>query len=645
MKPLAIKTSDFIILDRLRSLTENYTYLIQYFASGNNDPQHEDILTKIIAKTFLLLDDIQTATTAESSLRLQMKSKAADYIPDDNQYSNLKKIFYDTWLGNHCTETGLLTEDERQMFLSALTLNILYHFSEENILTVCRLVQTGSDSTSLIAIVCLLIITHKYNKRLPFFPEITQQLNLIASDSEKQESVFVIAKQLLDTSLTPLINQEMESLGKDLMPEIKNRNENIIIAIDELDEGNPEWGDGIKNVFDKHIDNMTHLHSEGADINYSSTKGILTDGFFHNDIANWFMPFGWDNPELKIDFNSESGKLVKGILLANIEACDTDRYAICSIYRHIQGQLSSNRMPSIINDMTEFGNLSDLNLNDGTKSVTLNYIRCLYRFFNNNPWKIENQMEDITRIGSDYAVRLLLTDAQILSLADRCIALNLYEETASILTDDSAICLQKRGYALQKLELYDKALEAYNKALQLSSDTWTLSHAAFCMQKLLSYNDALNIYNFLLSSDKDNRNLLLQKAQCLMATDNMKDALDVFFHLDIMYPGDKNIQRGLAWCAFVTATPDNGNYHIAEQYLENLVYGENPDFNDYINYGHVLLATQHRKEAVSIYHKIAESKEDRARFQKQMAADKSILLGKGISIEDLTLTIDAVLMS
>lgn len=645
LKPLAVKTSDFRITDRLQSLTDNYRLLIQYFTSGNDDPRRKEVLSHLIAETFILLDDIEAVTTSDGPLLAQMKSKADAFVSDGNKYSSLKKVFYDTWLGKRTTDSDLLTEEEKQMFISALTLNILSRFSENNILSLCRLVLTQPRNTQLKALVCLLIVLNKYNERLPFFPKIKEQLTLIAINGTLQEAAYNVFEQLLSTSLTPLINQEMENLSKDLMPEIRNKKENIIIAIDELDEGNPEWGNMVKDVWGKHLDEVTRLHSEGADINYSSTKGILTDSFFHNDIANWFIPFGWDNPEITVDFASESGKLVKGILRANSEACDTDRYAICAIYRHIQGQLSNTKMPAIINDMSEFGDSAEPNIDLAEKNITLNYIRSLYRFFFNNPWKIENQMEGITHICGSHITQILLTDSQIMSLADRCLALNLFQEATTLLNDQSAVTLQKRGYALQKLEQYDKALEEYNKALLIASDSWTMTHVAFCLQKLNRYDQALAIYDQLLGSDKDNRKYLLHKASCLMALNLMNDALQVFFHLDLICPDDKNIQRGLAWCAFTTASPDNDNCHIAEQYLENLVYGEKPEYNDYINYGHVLLATGHRKEAVSIYHKAVENKEDRARFIKQMNDDKSLLLSKGISQEELALTIDATLMS
>lgn len=650
LKPLALKTSDFRFTDRLQSLWQNYSYLIDYFTSGQDDPQRHEVLSHIIAETFILYDDICQVNAVPSSLLLQMKAKVADFITDLNRFRQLKKIFYDSWSGSRQDDSDIISADEKRMFVAGTAVSLIERFSENKLLTLCRCVQQYEGAEQQYALVSLLLLTHTYNYRLPFFPKITEHLRILSTDKRICESTENICIQLLQTSLTPLISREIDNLSKQLMPEIRNNNDsNILITIEELDEENPQWGEGVRDIFNDHIGEMTRLHKEGADINYASTKGILTNGFFHNDIANWFMPFYEDNTEINIDFNTETGKLLKGILLTNPGACDTDKYALCAIYRHIQSQLSATKLPSLISDMSKFGDADKHYTEKSHKESSLEYIRSFYRFCFNNPWQITNIMTDITRIGTDMAIQIILPADRIQNLANRCIALNLYQEAADLLTGNDTVSLQKRGFVLQKLGLYEQAIEAYRLSMKEQEDDWTLRHIAYCLQKIDLLQDALQIYDNLLPADPDNRKLLMQKAQCLLSLKRYKEALDVFFHLDLLFPNDTNIQRGLAWCAFCcddrTEPSSASLLSLAEEYMEKLVYGDAATANDHINYGHLLLVGNHRSEAVNAYIKSTESKQGRKLFIRQMQADTPLLISKGVNKEDIHLVIQSVLIN
>lgn len=643
MKPLAIRTSDFRLTDRLSSLMQNYRYLTEYFASGSDDPERHEVLDRLIAETFLLYDDISAALSTPSALLLQMQSKAADYVADDDKYRQLKSLFYRTWLQADDKQPDLLTPEERSMYVSALSLNILSRFSESKILLMLDLAQQYDGEERQRAVVSLVLVLHRYNSRLPFFPNIVERIRTMQADSRLRDDILHVCRLLLETSLTPLLNKEMESLSKDIIPQISKSNDPLV-TLEELDEENPKWSQGLKNSFQKHFDEMTRLHSEGGDITYSSTRGILTDGFFHNDIANWFMPFGQDNPEIGIDFESPDAKLLKGVLLANAESCDTDRYAMCCIFHRIQGQLSNKKLPSVVNDMSEFGNMHSFE-NSDPKKQALSYVRVLYRFFFHNPWKIYNMMQSVTFVCNGVLFRTLCPRERVSTFGDRCLALGLYAEAAQLFGDDSAVDMQKRGYALQKQHLYAEALPVFRKAMLIDDDKWTMQHAAYCLRKLGKTGEALEIYETLLSSDPDNKKYLLQKAQCLLDSEQFDKALPVFYQLDLLYPDDSNIQRGLAWCAFVTADSSNTNYSIAETYMEKAVYGDVATVNDYINYGHLLLCTGHRKEAIETYQRVIRLKDGAELFLRQMEQDAALLSRKGITDETLTLVTDSALMT
>ena len=643
LKPLALKTSDFRLTDQLQSLEQNYHFLIDYFVSGAEDPERENILKQIIRQTFLLYDEIRKVNTDTPQPLLQMRAKAADFQPADDKYSHLKQVFYTTWLDTLKNDNLLATDEEKNMYVAGLMLNIIEYFSEEKVLQLCHLARKYTGETGQRAKVAMLIVLHHYKYRIQFFPKICSVLDSMRADEQLRENLKQIVIQLLNTALTPAITEEMESLSKDFQQRADKENKNIIIALDEIDESNPEWGESVRSLLDKHLENVGRLHGEGADVNYSSTKGLLGNSFFTRDIANWFIPFGFDNTETGIDFTTENAQLLKGILLSNTESCDIDKYAICTIFNQLQHQLKDTKLPSVIEDMKQFGDIENLSENYSEDSMSLYFVRTLYRFFFHNKWIIPNLMSSITEIGSEYACRLLLSKEDIGAVADRCLSLNLYKEAIQTIGDSSdQLSLQKKGYALQKTGNYTEAISTYDKALLYAEDSWTMTHKAYCQQKSGQYEKALLTYNRLLDSDKDNRKLLLNKAQCLVSLLKYEEALEVFYHLDLLYPGNTNIERGLAWCAFASATTDNSRYVLAEQYLEKIAYEDGAQMNDYINYGHLLLVTGHRNEAIRFYRQAASNKDSHAAFLQQMEADKSLLIEKGIKEEEMVLIIESV---
>ncbi len=643
MKPLAIETSDFRMTDRLQSLEQNYSYLIDYFSSGKDDPERQYVFNRLTAETFILLDDINALNKSSSQLLKDMKSKAIAYSPTENKYSVLKHLFYRAWLGSE-TEIFKNLSDSWQccMYVSGLALNITESFNEKKLTYLCKLAKEYSGVEKQRALVSLILLAHIYDKRLTFFPDIITEIKTLISDNEVREMMLYLYRLLIETTLTPLVNKEMDSLSKDILPEIKH-SDNMFVALDEIDEENPKWGNEMRNSFNKHINAMTKLHEEGADINYASTRGILTDGFFHNDIANWFIPFGHDNPELSIDFSSDSGKLLQGILAANTDSCDTDKYALCCIYKHIQQQLSNKRMPTIMDDMIKFGE-KHKHIYDNRRQA-LDYVRMLYRFYMHNPWQFENIMDDIGSITCDLLFNMVYKDEEKSAFGDRCLSLTLYQSAISMYNKKNVIDLQKRGYALQKLSRYSDALEVFEKALKLEEDYWTMKHAAFCLRQLGMTKEALEMYDRIhATSKKNDKTILLMKAKCLLDLKRAEDALNVFYQLDLLYPGDINIQRGLAWCAFLTADSSNNGYNVAEQYMEQAVYSDEATAGDYVNYGHLLLTIGQRKEAIETYLRALNTSNGKAVFLKQMLQDLPVLQNKGLDSAYITLVIDSVLM-
>lgn len=642
LQSYALQTNDFHFTDRLQSIKQNYGYLLSYYVSGNDDPKREEVLNSLYAETFQLIDDVRdalfTTETLKTNTALQkMRFQAAVFQPSEDYFSKLKHIFYFTWLGAEYSDQQLAEWDDNElcMWASARTLRLSNLFNEK---AFCRFIQLADEVSEPVRqriLTGTLLLLLRYRSRLFCFANLSQAVRELFQNEKHTAALQHICQCILNTHLTPEVDKVMNSLQQDLMPKLNEGEHHFFISLDESEEGNPEWGDEIRNTMQRHIGEMSKLHEQGGDFNYISTRSALQENFFRQDIANWFVPFLKENPEIGVDFTSPKGKMLSGLMRANVDACDIDQYAICRVFESISGDSAFNHLPSVIHDLGEFENQEDLS-SFQDKDYARNYVRNLYRFFRHNPWGIADLMQFFHQIARAPFFYDLYPDGSKPDFGDQCLALKLYALAEEVFSDQDAVSLQKRGFALQKQEKYEQALECFRQALLFQRDEWTLHHCAICLRRLGKQEEALNLYTELQETYPDKPQYLRQQAQCLLAMERYADALQTFFKLDILFPDDQS-KRGIGWCAFLCNKMD-----IAEQYLEQLAFSDNATDNDLLNYAHLLLVTNHREEAIATYLKVASHKEKISDFLELLHNDYSLLRSKSVSPQTLALVEDAI---
>lgn len=648
-----------ILSDRLQSLATNYRYLTDYFISGADDPKRTPLLRQLTAEAYRLFDDIKTLykeqhlSHTETELRLYAEHTHEGHI------GSLKDIFYHFLLSNDPQELRQKYNDltmakytqEQCMAVSALTLNTLNRFSEANILLLCDIVTTADIQPAQRACTGLILILHQYDERLPFFPALMKRLSELAQDPLLQKDILYICQCMLETSQTKQVEQVLLTMQQDILSRPTQQTEtttpkHIIINLEDLEDGNPEWGTTLNANISKHISKMMELHRNGADFNYTSTKEMLSDAFFQHDITHWFLPFDKQYTALGIDFETQSGKIISKLLSANIDACDIDKYAICIASKRMQNTLTEQSLPKEIREMSEsdIQDATGSTLSSDPHKTAQTYIRCLYRFFRHNPWKYAEQLPPFTTICQTKTLHILLTETNDwLQLGDLCLNLQLYEAAQHIFQqkapDTSLQIYQRLGYALQKQGKYTEALEAFRKILQWQDDdVWTLQHAAICLHRLGQRNEAIQLYNTLLISHPDKKSYLQAKAQCLIESGLHTEALQLLYKLDFLFPDDINTWRGLAWCAFACNKTE-----VAQQYFEQIAQDNNADANDLLNYAHLLFLQHHRKDALRYYTASFEKIGNRRTFFTLLRKDKPLLREKGITEEEMRLLEDILM--
>ena len=652
IKIMLINLQDSALSDRWHSIEQNYQYLIDYFLSDQNDPDRERIFMQLTAETVLLLEDVRIAFEAknESASWLALKSSWAGLQGSTNRFDQLKDVFYRfLFMDNNDTQAieqlkEIIQSADQQtvsMAISGITIGILQHFSLAKIITLTDVALSSFDESMQRAMTGLALIYLKYDYLLPFFPQLQERLQLLINQSDIKKYWQDIIRLLIETTLTRQTHDVMRQIQQDLLPKIGNPQGPVIINIEDAEEGNPQWSKEVNDTFNKHLDEITRLNHEGADFTYSSTIDMLRMDFFRKDMANWFIPFSWTHPEIDIKPDSKEMILTRGLMAANINICDIDRYATCLLYKQIENQLGNFPIANQLDELKQLG-MIDLHEKRTPHDMARDQVRTFYRFFNHNPWEVENILPDaIKNLCSSHFFNLVVTSPkERLSLADKCLHIQLYEQAEYLYRQEKKAdvqILQKLGYTLQKQKKYAEAVEVLQRSLLISDDEWTLHHIATCLRNSGRTEEALAYYDQLLEKQPDKQSYLQAKAKYLMDLNRFQDALQLFFKLDILFPNDTNVARGLAWCAFMV---DKMEY--AERYFEQNIRLKDATANDWMNYGHLLFTKHHRQEALNAYRHSWELSESPRQFVSAFENDTPILLGKGVPDEEIMLMEDII---
>ncbi len=649
--------------DQLQELQQNYHYLTSYYLSGENDPQRTAIIQQLVQDSYQLLDNIVWANHRSqlpgvrfhmeevARMAIQSQLEATQTNPIVEEFATLKMLFYTFWLTPKMHElkdlwhTLIKSNDPEQLYVAVagMIVGCLDQFSDKKLITLLEDILILPPKAQNRVIVGLFFLLNKYAPRLEAYPALLHQLQILTSDTTLHEKVMLTHHFMLETSLMGEVLQAMQEMQKDILPTIQKQEKEapIILNIDEMEEGNPNWAPDLQDSLHKHIDHMTHLHREGADFTYSASKALLHEPFFQNDIANFFLSFDIRNPQLGIDYDSQAGDVIRKLLNVNIEACDLDKYATCMMYRHLSKQLIT--LPDVVNEMGASDATDMLSTEDKDFLQLKLEVKNWSRFFLHNPWGYENQLKEADCFVRSILPELLhMTDEERLTLADKCLRLQLYEAVPILLFDiknPTVEAHQKAGYAAKKSDDIFHALHEFERAIALQEDDyWSMYQAAQILVEIHDFPNALRYYDMLLEHNPKKKSYLLGKAYCYMEQEDYENAMQLYFQLDLLYPDQRTIQRGLGWCALISK-----RFETAERYLRELAEAEDSNATDCLNYAHYLLLQGKRQEAFHIYHKGLQLSNDSTTFFDDFENDREILISIGISNEELSLMADLLI--
>jgi len=657
-------TSILELADRVKDLLmEKHSGWHTYILKQEVDRQQE-LTGKRVIET---MDDLSFKRELDDIIDEGRESPKAT---DESRRRLSMEIFKHLWLSNRYMEaekslaSAILScreflWHEKALYISGILLSGLRYWDEEKVHRLIDFAGEEEQEVSARALVALIILLYQYDERIEFYPNIIHRLKLLKEDLKLDQNLEKIALQLIRTRDTLEIGRKLQ---EDLMPEmakLKPKLEDKLkmddIRDELLEEGrNPDWQSVFNESDDlyKKVDEFMKLQMEGADV-YMTTFAHLKQFPFFNELTNWLVPFHRENPDLSEIYSSKSENFDPEIFVEGLKKtpflCNSDKYSFIFNIRYLpedQKKMLSNAFLMEMEGLQEM--IADEQVTSGdftTRTVFIQYIQDLYRFFKISPFK--NEFEDVFGGKLDlyrswFFREIIEDDSTPRNIAEFLFEKSHFEEARdlfNLLLEEKPAdreLLEKAGYCYQKEGNYNEAIHYYKRiGLAGEQNLWTLKNLGICHRKLGDYQSALDVYERASNKQPDDQTIESLTGYCHLKLGDYKKALKHYFKIEYLNPGNQHILRPIAWCYFALGDLKKSDTYFAK------VFELQPGYYDYINYGHVQWALGNKKDAVELYvQSLRDLNFEMKDFLKTMVEDQSLLIRNGINKKDIPLMLD-----
>lgn len=695
--------SDFFV--QQEHLESTYEQMLRYTLEGVHDPERDKVYQKLQVSILKLADKVRASLLMKYAgwhtftLKTEMETKQKltgrgvietlddlafrveldEIINEDKTSPNttdlkrkelLMEIFKHLWLTDNYmdAENGLanalitcrdFTWYEQALQVSGIMLSALRYWDEDKIHRLIDFTEVDNPQVSGRALVALVIVLYNYDQRLHLYPSLVARLELLKEKEDLNKVLEQITLQIIRTRDTLELGKKLQ---EDIIPEMVKLKPKLEDKLkmedleDEEGEGmrNPDW-ESVFNESDdlyKKVDEFMKLQMEGADV-YMTTFSMLKSFPFFNELTNWLVPFYDENQDLAEIYEQESEGFDPEMFITGLRKmpflCNSDKYSFIFNVRYLpddQKKILSSAFMMEMEGLSEM--VSDEELMSGDfvrRTVFVQYIQDLYRFFKLSPFK--NEFEDIFTgkldVYHSFFFKSLISDEEIFrNIAEYFFEKTHYEEALDIFKlllekdKQNPELLEKAGYCHQRMEQYTRALGYYSQ-IELNSkpSTWVLKNMGICHRRLEHYEDALEVYKLLAVEHPDDLKIESLTAFCNLKLGNYDTALQQYFKIEYEDPKNSSVIRPIAWCYFAL-----GDLEKSEKYFQK-VFDGSPDYYDYVNYGHVKWAMGDRKSAIENYILSTNySNFSLSELHKIMEDDTPLLLQNGIDRDEFPLMMD-----
>lgn len=662
---LVANIQDWNISDKLSALETNYKYLLHYKFEGFDDPDRESIYRGILRSLYEYTDDasdelltIVSPNVFYGKLRINVSRRSLALSEIQEQLMDLMEsiplvellesgeirrsqerelavkrerlgteLFDLIFISSRSSELDLseyknflqnqlVSEREKCLFISALTLNLFHRFDATKMSLLINACKDESICVKTRATVGLVIVLQMYDDRWNLYEELKYQLDSLSEDEAFKKSVFTVIKQLIQSRETEKISRKMTD---EIIPEMmklsslagKKLNMQDLTGGTDFAEKNPEWKKELEDSgLANKLQEYSNLQMEGADVFHSTFANLKNFSFFR-EMSNWFLPFDITYSELQT-FSNESDDLsglLRTAVLSSGHMCDSDKYSFAFSLLQIpsgQRQMMLNRFGEESQQIKELQkDALALNPTINEEIASNQYVQDLYRFFKlysarSNFFDIFNLKLNFYEIESIFPI--ISDQSSMLKIANYCFdknylkeALFIYQKLVSKGKNDSSIW-QKIAYCKQILEDMDGALDAYLKAeLMDPQNSWILKKIAQVYKLRKNSELSLAYYQQALLLKPDDLNIELNIGHCYLELGDYEKALNSYFRVEVLETSSTKAWRPIAWTAFLLR-----KFDVSRNYYKQIL-AENPNMHDYLNAAHVELCSGNMKLAIDLY--------------------------------------------
>ena len=635
------------------AIASDYDLMMHYMLTGMGDPGRSELYSRLILRTYRLLGNI------ELSLQLQynpdalslfgavvkgldvrdMREKLEGYVSDiallslDSQEQQdvkaqqlaerhqqyLSEVFINItgsaqW--SHELAADMLslilspTVDiiDAQLLVSAIMMGALFVMDAEKVLTLmCIYEQAQSEKLRQRALVGWAFCLDKDG--VASLSPVCNKLNDMLLREEVRNDLLELQMQIVYCQNA---ERDEERIRKEVMPTLLNNQSYEItkFGIREKDDDtledilHPDNEERKMEELESGIQKIIDMQRQGADIYFGGFSRMKRFGFFYT-LANWFMPFYAEHPQLQhlsADFLDSS--YMKKIFEQG-PFCDSDKYSF------VLG-LSSvfNQLPANIREMLKNGEAS-LGVIGSDEGQTMTpayyrrlYLQDLYRFFKLNDYRrcFYNPFQE--REGH----MLLANEIYRSSLHNQAVRMvrflyqrQMFKEAKALLMpfyDGSSVHdISLRALLAMKQGEYIMAESLYQKAFEIEPSNEHLLKG-YAMSAFYSgdFDEAAQLFEQLLDAHPDSRKYKLDLAISYINNDRVDEGVKLLFELNYKFPADVNVKRALA-CGFLYT----GQLGKAVKLYDEIVVDESVSAVDYLNAGYCAWFDRRVEEAAKCF--------------------------------------------
>lgn len=602
-----------------------------------------------------LLRDYESALGSGSAFSAARASKVDEAARRRELESLEERIFDRIWTStplafDEMAALRRLMADEatpllmKSLVVGALTMSLLQFFNEPILRLLLEFVGDGyGREVGLRATVGAVIVMARWPRRSAS-KAVAARIAALRDDqqwtSDVEQTILQIIRmadvEKITRTMRDEIIPEMMKLRPDFEKHIKESGFDIADA-----EMNPEWEELLeKSGLSERLRKFSDMQFAGGDIFYSAFSMLKSYPFFSH-IAHWFMPFDPDRSDIVQALGHD---VAFAMMLAETTAmCSSDKYSFALSLDRLpenQKQMVLSQMSEANIRMAEMASGEMLPEKAAREAVIRGYVQDLYRFFKlfrrcgefENPFDRLINPATIPALKADFAEpeKIRLLGEFYFSHGHPDQALELFRMLPPDLT-----LHQKMGHALQKLGRNEEALAEYERAEMLAPESeWTLRKLASVSKALGRFEAALGYYERIERIAPDRPDNALQMGFCNIQLNRIREALHCCYKAEMLDEKSTRPLRPIAWCAFLS-----GDMETSRRYFERIFREMTPTAADYLNMGHLELASGNMREAVN-YYKLHSP--DPEILRASLAEDMPILQRAGIDVSAIPLMLDAI---